>query len=92
MAADLLIRGGDVFLPESRSRVDIAVEDGKTVWIGTSDAAPDADSDLPDPATGDGDNKDPLIDAERDEALNILADLVQLTNGPKTASANTSNR
>jgi hypothetical protein len=57
-----------------------------------SDAAPDADSDLPDAATGDGDNKDPLIDAERDEALNILADLVQLTNGPKTASANTNNR
>jgi carboxyl-terminal processing protease len=54
-----------------------------------SDAAPDADSDLPDSATGDGDNKDPLIDAERDEALNILADLVQLSNGPKTASAST---
>jgi carboxyl-terminal processing protease len=54
-----------------------------------SDAAPDADSDLPDAATGDGDNKDPLIDAERDEALNILADLVQLSNGPKTASAST---
>jgi len=52
-----------------------------------SAAAPDADSDLPDAATGDGDNKDPLIDAEHDEALNILADLVQLTNGPKTASA-----
>ena len=54
-----------------------------------SDAAPDADSDLPDATTGDGDNKDPLIDAERDEALNILGDLVQLSNGPKTASANT---
>src|SRR5712671_2122180 len=54
-----------------------------------SDAAPDADSDLPDGATTDGDNKDPAIDAERDEALNILADLVQLSNGPKTASAST---
>jgi carboxyl-terminal processing protease len=54
-----------------------------------SDAASDADSDSPDGATADGDNKDPLIDAERDEALNILADLVQLTNGPKTASATT---
>src|SRR6266446_4887705 len=54
-----------------------------------SDAAPDADSDLPDGATADGDTKDPLIDAERDEALNILADLVQLSNGPKTASAST---
>jgi carboxyl-terminal processing protease len=55
-----------------------------------SDAAPDADSDLPDAApTGDGDTKDPQIDPERDESLNILADLVQLTNGPKTASATT---
>jgi carboxyl-terminal processing protease len=53
-----------------------------------SDAAPDADSDLPDGGAGDGDNKDPLIDAERDEAVNIVADLVQLTNGPKTASTN----
>src|SRR5204862_7414907 len=54
-----------------------------------SDAAPDADSDLADGATGDGDSKDPLIYAERDEAVNILADLVQLSNGPKTASAST---
>ena len=53
------------------------------------DAAPDADFDVTDGATGDGDSKDPLIDAERDEALNILADLVQLSNGPKTASAST---
>jgi len=51
-----------------------------------SDAAPDADSDLTDGATSEGDNKDPLVDAERDEALTILADLVQLSNGPKTAS------
>jgi hypothetical protein len=52
-----------------------------------SDAAPDAESDLTDGGnSGDGDSKDPLIDPERDEALNILADLVQLSNGPKTAS------
>jgi carboxyl-terminal processing protease len=51
-----------------------------------SDAAPDADSDLTDGATSEGDNKDPLVDADRDEALTILADLVQLSNGPKTAS------
>jgi len=56
-----------------------------------SDAAPDADSDLPDAPTGEGDSKDPQIDPERDESLNILADLVQLSNGPKTASANTNN-
>jgi carboxyl-terminal processing protease len=54
-----------------------------------SDAAPDADSDVADGATADGDTKDPVIDAERDEALNILADLIQLSNGPKTASAST---
>src|SRR5213596_2034060 len=53
-----------------------------------SDAAPDADFDVTGGATGDGDSKDPLIDAERDEALNILADLVQLSNGPRTASTN----
>src|SRR6266853_964074 len=51
-----------------------------------SAAAPDADSDLPDGATAEGDTKDPVIDAERDEALNILADLIQLSSGPKTAS------
>src|ERR1043166_912957 len=49
-----------------------------------SGGASDADSDVIDGgATGDGDNKDPAIDPERDEALNILADLVQLSNGPK---------
>src|SRR5216110_1507078 len=53
-----------------------------------SDAAADADSDLVDGANGDGDSKDPAIDPERDESLNILADLVELTNGPKTASTN----
>jgi hypothetical protein len=53
------------------------------------DAAADADSDLIDgDSAGDGDNKDPVIDAERDEALNILGDLVQLSSGPKTASTN----
>jgi carboxyl-terminal processing protease len=53
-----------------------------------SDAAADADSELIDGATRDGDSKDPAIDPERDESLNILADLVQLSNGPKTASTN----
>ena len=54
-----------------------------------SNAAADADSDLVDgDATADADNKDPAIDPEREEALNILADLVQLSSGPKTASTN----
>ena len=50
-------------------------------------AASDADSDLIAGAGGDG-TKEPAIDPARDEALNILADLVDLSRGPKTASAN----
>jgi carboxyl-terminal processing protease len=52
------------------------------------DAAPDSDADDLDSSeldSGDG-SKAAAIDPERDETLNILADLVQLTNGPKTAS------
>jgi len=53
------------------------------------DAASDADTDLIGGAVGaDDDTKTPAIDPERDEALNILADLVDLSHGPKTASAN----
>jgi len=52
-----------------------------------SEAAPDADSDLIAGAGGDG-TKEPAIDPARDEALNIVADLVDLSRGPKTASAN----
>jgi carboxyl-terminal processing protease len=44
------------------------------------------DSDLIDGATGDDDNKNPAVDSEREETLNILADLIELSNGPKTAS------
>jgi carboxyl-terminal processing protease len=54
-----------------------------------SEAASDADTDFigggPD---GDDDTKTPAIDPERDETLNILTDLVDLSRGPKTASAN----
>jgi carboxyl-terminal processing protease len=50
------------------------------------EAATDADSDL---IGGEGDDtKEAAIDPERDETLNILSDLVDLTRGPKTASAN----
>jgi carboxyl-terminal processing protease len=52
------------------------------------EAAPDADTDLT-AGVGVGDDaKEPAIDPERDETLNILADLVDLSRGPKTASAN----
>ncbi len=48
----------------------------------------DTDTDLIGGANADDDTKTPAIDPERDEALNILADLVDLSRGPKTASAN----
>jgi carboxyl-terminal processing protease len=49
------------------------------------EAAPDDDTDTI--GTAD-DTKEPAIDPERDEALNILADFVDLSRGPKTASTN----
>src|SRR6187200_944187 len=52
------------------------------------EAAGDADSD--DDVLGglDDDTKEPVIDPERDETINILSDLIQLERGPKTASTN----
>jgi carboxyl-terminal processing protease len=50
------------------------------------EAAPDADSDS---GPSDDGTKDPAIDPERDETLNILNDLVDLNRGPTTASAKT---
>jgi carboxyl-terminal processing protease len=49
------------------------------------EAAPDEDSDVLGDGN-DGETKEPALDPERDEALNILADLVDLSRGPKTAS------
>ena len=49
------------------------------------EAAPDDDTDTI--GTAD-DTKEPAIDPERDESLNILADLVDLSKGPKTAATN----
>ena len=49
------------------------------------EAAPDDDTDTIGAAD---DTKEPLIDPERDETLNIVADLVNLSRGPKTASTN----
>src|SRR5205809_1160593 len=51
------------------------------------EAAPDADSELTSGGR-EGDSKEPTIDPERDETLNILTDLVDLSRGPKTASTN----
>jgi carboxyl-terminal processing protease len=47
------------------------------------EAAPDDDTDTIGVAD---DAKEPAIDPERDEAVNILADFVDLSKGPKTAS------
>src|SRR5213083_1737832 len=52
------------------------------------EAAPDADSDLIATPVGGDDTKETAVDPERDETLSILADLVDLSRGPKTASAN----
>ncbi|PYL09537.1 MAG: tail-specific protease [Verrucomicrobia bacterium] len=52
------------------------------------EAASDADSDLIEGANPTDDTKEPAIDPERDETLNILTDLVDFSRGPKTASAN----
>jgi len=49
------------------------------------EAASDTDSDSP--GLDDG-TKEPAIDPERDETLNILSDLVDLNRGPTTASTN----
>jgi carboxyl-terminal processing protease len=58
---------------------------------GSAKVAPEAagDSDSEDDVLGnlDDDTKEPAIDPERDETINILGDLVRLERGPKTASA-----
>ena len=53
------------------------------------EAATDADDDVTSGSATDDNGKEPVIDPERDETLNILGDLVVLSRGPKTASANT---
>jgi carboxyl-terminal processing protease len=49
------------------------------------EAAADSDSEIDGGAPQD-DTKEPVLDPERDETLNILNDLVDLSRGPKTAS------
>jgi carboxyl-terminal processing protease len=65
-----------------------AKKNGIAPKVDPESAAPDADSDLVSGAGGGDDTKEPAIDPEREEALNILADLVDLSRGPKTASTN----
>ena len=51
----------------------------------SAEAATDDQSETVQP---EDDTKEPVIDPERDESLNILADFVDLSRGPKTASTN----
>ncbi|MEP7072015.1 MAG: carboxy terminal-processing peptidase [Verrucomicrobiota bacterium] len=51
------------------------------------EAASDADSDGDPLVLADDDTKEPTIDPERDETLNILSDFVHMQHGLKTASA-----
>ncbi|MBA3961325.1 MAG: carboxy terminal-processing peptidase [Chthoniobacterales bacterium] len=51
------------------------------------EAAPDSDTEGDDSDIANADDSKPAaVDPERDETLNILSDLVQLSQGPKTAS------
>src|SRR6058998_1776008 len=66
-----------------------AKKNGVSPKVDPEVAAPDADTDLVGGASSSSDDtKEPAIDPERDETLNILADLVDLSRGPKTASTN----
>src|SRR5213594_3279308 len=65
-----------------------AKKNGVSPKVDPEAAASDADSDLIGGGDTQGDGKEPTIDPERDETLNILTDLVDLSRGPKTASAN----
>src|SRR6184192_4248887 len=59
---------------------------------GSAKVAPEAagDADTENEVLGgqDDDTKEPAIDPERDETVNILSDLIRLERGPKTASTN----
>src|SRR6266446_3531313 len=65
-----------------------AKKNGVAPTVDPAAASDAADSDLIGGGDTQGDGKEPTIDPERDETLNILNDLVDLSRGPKTASAN----
>jgi carboxyl-terminal processing protease len=59
---------------------------GVTPKVAPEAASPDDDADGDDAVSGADDTKEPAIDPEREESLNILSDLVDLSKGPRTAS------
>ncbi len=68
-------------IAEAKSQGDVP----KVAPEAAPDSGSDDGSDDSAPDTSD-DSKPAAVDPERDETLNILSDLVQLTQGPKTAS------
>jgi carboxyl-terminal processing protease len=60
---------------------------GKVAAASKATVAPEAASDSDSDILGGDSSKEPALDPIRDEALNILADLGDLSAGPKTASA-----
>jgi carboxyl-terminal processing protease len=62
-----------------------AKKNGQSLKV-APEAAPDSDSE-DDGLPANDDTKEPALDPARDESLNILSDLVDLSAGPKTASA-----
>ncbi len=87
------------YVPEKKKDAKAEKDDGTPKKKeDAKDAKPEKDDGTPDAAkselSGDDDDVDdetggklPLVDAIRAETLNILADLVELTRGPKTAQA-----
>ena len=63
-----------------------AKKDGASPKV-APEAASDAESEI---STGGDDTKEPVLDPGRDETVSILADLVDLSRGPKTASTSSS--
>jgi carboxyl-terminal processing protease len=59
---------------------------GKMAAANKSTVAPEAASDADSELFGGDGTKEPALDPVRDEALNILGDLVDMTAGPKTAA------
>ena len=62
---------------------------GKTAAANKSTVAPEAAGNADSEVLGGDGTKEPMLDPVRDEALNVLGDWVDLSRGPKTASAAT---
>ncbi len=85
----------ELYVPEKKKSAKAEKDDGTPKKVEDPKEGKEG-KDTPDikPSTGDDDDGDdelgdkpPLVDAIRAETLNILADLVELTRGPKTAQA-----